>query len=200
MFTSRAEYRILLRQDNADDRLTPKGRVLGLATAEAESRHGLKVSVREELIGLLERKLLRTEVVNPILERCGSSAVSESQRASQLLLRPQVSLEDLLPVLPEAKRILGRAPEDLRGEVVESAEILVKYGGYIAKARQAADRLLRQGSVRLRGRVDYSQVTALSYEAREKLRRIDPLTIDQAARIPGVSPSDISVLMVLLNG
>lgn len=198
MFTSRAEYRILLRQDNADDRLTAKGRVVGSVSAEAASRHEAKARLRDDALRILESRLLKMDRLNPILERLGSTPAAESIKASQALARPQVHIDDILPLIPDLRRLADEAG-DLRDEVLESAEINIKYGGYIAKEKQQADKMLRHNNIPLRGRIDYQSVKALSFEAREKLTRIDPATIDQAMRIPGVSPSDISILLVLLG-
>ncbi len=198
MFTSRAEYRILLRQDNADERLTEKGRVLGLVSDEQYSWYKKKMKMRGRLLGILERKLLKRDELNPILEHLGTSETCESLRAEQVLARPQVHVKDLLPVMPEVGRLLDEAGETGE-EISESAEIEIKYGGYIEKERLQADKILRHNNIQLRGRIDYSSVMSLSYEAREKLKRIDPATVDQAMRIPGVSPADISILLVLLG-
>ncbi len=198
MFTSRAEYRILLRQDNADERLTEKGRVLGLVSDEQYSWYKKKMKMRGRLLGILERKLLKRDELNSILEHLGTSETCESLRAEQVLARPQVHVKDLLPVMPEVGRLLDEAGETGE-EISESAEIEIKYGGYIEKERLQADKILRHNNIQLRGRIDYSSVMSLSYEAREKLKRIDPATVDQAMRIPGVSPADISILLVLLG-
>lgn len=198
MFTSRAEYRILLRQDNADDRLTAKGRAVGSVSDEAAHRHATKARLRDDALRILESRLLKMDRLNPILERLGSTPASESIKASQALARPQVHIDDILPLIPDLRRLADEAG-DLKSEVLESAEINIKYGGYIAKEKQQADKMLRHNNIPLRGRIDYQSVKALSFEAREKLTRIDPATIDQAMRIPGVSPSDISILLVLLG-
>lgn len=198
MFTSRAEYRILLRQDNADDRLMQKGRDVGSVSYEAINRHDLKKLLREECLRVIENKLLKMDRLNPILERVGTTRATESIKASLALSRPQVHISDLLPIIPELGKICDKAG-DLSDEVLESVEINVKYGGYITKEKQQAEKMLRHNNIPLRGRIDYKNVKALSYEAREKLSRIDPATIDQAMRIPGVSPSDISILLVMLG-
>lgn len=198
MFTSRAEYRILLRQDNADDRLTEKGRALGSVSAEANERYKNKSQLRDSLISLLENRLLKLDRLNPILTQLGTTPALESQRATQVLSRPQVSLKDLLPIIPQVDKLLS-GYDDLREEILESVEIHIKYGGYIAKEKQQAQRVLHSNNIQLKGKIDYEKATALSYEAREKLKRIDPETIEQAQRIPGVSPSDISVLLILLG-
>lgn len=198
MFTSRAEYRILLRQDNADDRLTEKGRALGSVSAEAYERYRTKSQLRDSLISLLENRLLKLDRLNPILTQLGTTPALESQRATQVLSRPQVSLKDLLPIIPQVDKLLS-GYDNLREEILESAEIHIKYGGYIAKEKQQAQRVLHSNNIQLKGKIDYDKATALSYEAREKLKRIDPETIEQAQRIPGVSPSDISVILILLG-
>ncbi|MDD5815465.1 MAG: tRNA uridine-5-carboxymethylaminomethyl(34) synthesis enzyme MnmG [Bacteroidales bacterium] len=198
MFTSRAEYRILLRQDNADDRLTEKGRALGSVSAEAYERYRTKSQLRDSLISLIENRLLKLDRLNPILTQLGTTPALESQRATQVLSRPQVSLKDLLPIIPQVDKLLS-GYDNLREEILESAEIHIKYGGYIAKEKQQAQRVLHSNNIQLKGKIDYDKATALSYEAREKLKRIDPETIEQAQRIPGVSPSDISVILILLG-
>ncbi len=198
MFTSRAEYRILLRQDNADDRLTEKGRGLGLVSNDQYSWYQNKVKLRTKLLEILERKLLKQEVLNPILEKIGTTPATESLRANQVITRPQVHIDDILPLMPEVEKLLDKNKQ-LADEVKESAEIEIKYGGYIQKERQQADKILRHNNIPIRGRIDYAKVTSLSYEAREKLIKIDPATLDQAMRIPGVSPADISILLVLLG-
>lgn len=198
MFTSRAEYRILLRQDNADDRLTEKGRALGSVSAEAYERYRTKSQLRDSLISLIENRLLKLDRLNPILTQLGTTPALESQRATQVLSRPQVSLKDLLPIIPQVDKLLS-GYDNLREEILESAEIHIKYGGYIAKEKQQAQRVLHSNNIQLKGKIDYDKATVLSYEAREKLKRIDPETIEQAQRIPGVSPSDISVILILLG-
>lgn len=198
MFTSRAEYRILLRQDNADDRLMDKGRTLGLVGDERYSHYVKKVSLRERLLGLLERKLFKADEINPVFARVGTTSAVESQKAVSALMRPQVRIADIEGLMPELSNLFNGA-EEFRAEVCESAEIAVKYSGYIAKEREQASKMIRLNSIPLRGRLDYSKISSLSYEAREKLIRIDPATIDQAMRIPGVSPADISILLVMLG-
>lgn len=198
MFTSRAEYRILLRQDNADDRLMKKGRALGLVGDELYSHYERKVNLRERLLGLLQRKLFKVDEINSIFARVGTSMAVESQKAVNALMRPQVRIADIEGLMPEL-RTLFEGAEDFKEEVFESTEIAVKYSGYIAKEREQASKMIRHNSIPLRGRLDYSKISSLSYEAREKLIHIDPATIDQAMRIPGVSPADISILLVMLG-
>lgn len=198
MFTSRAEYRILLRQDNADDRLTEKGHSIGSVTEDAYARYLRKKNLRKEALKIVENKLLKMDRLNPIFEKLGTSHATESIKASQAIARPQVHISDLIPLMPEISKLSERSG-DLSDEILESVEINIKYGGYISKEKQQAEKILRHNNIPLRGRIDYKNVKALSYEAREKLMRIDPATIDQAMRIPGVSPSDISILLVLLG-
>ena len=198
MFTSRAEYRILLRQDNADDRLTEKGHAIGSVTEDAYARYIRKKNLRNEALNIVENKLLKMDRLNPVFEKLGTSPVTESIKASQAIARPQVHIYDLIPLMPEISKLSERSG-DLTDEILESVEINIKYGGYISKEKQQAEKILRHNNIPLRGRIDYKNVKALSYEAREKLMRIDPATIDQAMRIPGVSPSDISILLVLLG-
>lgn len=198
MFTSRAEYRILLRQDNADDRLTEKGHAIGSVTEDAYARYIRKKNLRNEALNIVENKLLKMDKLNPVFEKLGTSPATESIKASQAIARPQVHISDLIPLMPEISKLSERSG-DLSDEILESVEINIKYGGYISKEKQQAEKILRHNNIPLRGRIDYKNVKALSYEAREKLMRIDPATIDQAMRIPGVSPSDISILLVLLG-
>lgn len=198
MFTSRAEYRILLRQDNADDRLTEKGHAIGSVTEDAYARYIRKKNLRNEALNIVENKLLKMDRLNPVFEKLGTSPATESIKASQAIARPQVHISDLIPLMPEISKLSERSG-DLSDEILESVEINIKYGGYISKEKQQAEKILRHNNIPLRGRIDYKNVKALSYEAREKLMRIDPATIDQAMRIPGVSPSDISILLVLLG-
>ena len=198
MFTSRAEYRILLRQDNADDRLTEKGHAIGSVTEDAYARYIRKKNLRNEALNIVENKLLKMDRLNPVFEKLGTSPATESIKASQAIARPQVHISDLIPLMPEISKLSERS-SDLSDEILESVEINIKYGGYISKEKQQAEKILRHNNIPLRGRIDYKNVKALSYEAREKLMRIDPATIDQAMRIPGVSPSDISILLVLLG-
>ena len=198
MFTSRAEYRILLRQDNADDRLTEKGHAIGSVTEDAYARYIRKKNLRNEALNIVENKLLKMDRLNPVFEKLGTSPATESIKASHAIARPQVHISDLIPLMPEISKLSERSG-DLSDEILESVEINIKYGGYISKEKQQAEKILRHNKIPLRGRIDYKNVKALSYEAREKLMRIDPATIDQAMRIPGVSPSDISILLVLLG-
>ena len=199
MFTSRAEHRILLRQDDADMRLTEKSYRLGLATQE---RYDLMCSKREQMDALTEfcrQFTVKAAVVNPMLETRGIQPLSQGQRLYDLLLRPQVNMAMLAEALPELRTQLGNLEEARRDEIIEAAEIAIKYQGYIERETLIADRVARLDNVTLKGKFDYSQILQISTEARQKLQAIDPETVGQASRIPGVSPSDINILLALLG-
>ena len=199
MFTSRAEHRILLRQDDADMRLTEKSYRLGLATQE---RYDLMCSKREQMDALTEfcrQFTVKAAVVNPMLEARGIQPLSQGQRLYDLLLRPQVNMTMLAEALPELHTQLGNLEEARRDEIIEAAEIAIKYQGYIERETLIADRVARLDNVTLKGKFDYSQILQISTEARQKLQAIDPETVGQASRIPGVSPSDINILLALLG-
>ena len=199
MFTSRAEHRILLRQDDADMRLTEKSYRLGLATQE---RYDLMCSKREQMDALTEfcrQFTVKAAVVNPMLEARGIQPLSQGQRLYDLLLRPQVNMTMLAEALPELRAQLGNLEEARRDEIIEAAEIAIKYQGYIERETLIADRVARLDNVTLKGKFDYSQILQISTEARQKLQAIDPETVGQASRIPGVSPSDINILLALLG-
>ncbi len=200
MFTSRAEYRILLRQDDADMRLTPRGATIGLASPE---RLAALVSKRRERDSLLEWAANHTvkmgEKINSHLTELGTTPLTASTRLADLLRRPQLNFRNLADFLPQLRKRLDQIPEERREEIVEAAEILIKYSGYIDRERELAEKGKRLEYVKLPADIDYSQLHALSTEARQKLEAIRPATIGQASRIPGVSPADISILLVLLH-
>ena len=198
MFTSRAEYRILLRQDDADMRLTPLAYGIGLAD---EHRYALvedKRRLRDGLIDYCRRTTVTPREVDPLLERVGSSLLSQSLRLHDLVLRPQLSLQLLAEQLPGLRSQIGQLPGDRREEIVEAAEILMKYSGYIEREQAIADKLRRLEDVRIPAAFDFLSISGLSTEARQKLDRIRPGTIGQASRIPGISPSDVNILLVLM--
>lgn len=197
MFTSRAEYRILLRQDDADMRLTPRSYQLGLATQERYDRVVAKREIRDNLIELARKTKVRADAVNSLLVESGSSPLTEGTRLFDLILRPQLTIDLLVPYVPALRKYIGTIPADLKEEVVEAAQILIKYQGYIDRERLIADKISRLESIRIKGKFDYDAISAISTEARQKLKRIDPETIAQASRIPGVSPNDINVLLLL---
>lgn len=200
MFTSRAEYRILLRQDNADARLTHIGYEVGLATEERMELCRSKYRQADLLREYIETARLTPAEANPMLERCGETPISQSQPMVALLRRVGVSIASLCEASPVLSRFIEENVETVRrDEIIESVEVAVKYAGYIERERQLADKLLRLDDVKLRGKLDYAALKALSTEARQKLAAIDPETVGQASRIPGVSPSDVSILLLLLG-
>ena len=199
MFTSRAEHRILLRQDDADMRLTEKGYRLGLATRE---RYDLMTAKREQidrLIDFCRETTVKANVINPLLEAHGMQPLTQGQRLHDLLLRPQLNVLMLAEAMPELRAQLDTIEPIRRDEIIEAAEVAVKYHGYIERETLIADRVARLDNVTLKGKFDYSQIHQISTEARQKLQAIDPDTVGQASRIPGVSPSDINILLVLLG-
>ena len=200
MFTSRAEYRILLRQDDADMRLTPLGYEIGLATRERYDAMQSKRAQRDALIAFCESYLVKgTEEMNAFLVENGTTPLSASVRLVELVKRPQLSITALACSLSRLAKEIGRMEEERREEIVESAEILIKYGGYILRERELAEKQSRLEYVRIPESMDFEGLTALSTEARQKLARQRPATIGQASRIPGISPADINVLLLLLN-
>ena len=198
MFTSRAEYRILLRQDNADMRLTPYAQQLGLATAERSARFEAKKRGIGEIIDFCRTFSVKPVRMNGFLESLGTTPLRSGCKLFDLINRPQISLENLSGEIGEFSEFLSRYSTD-REEIIEAAEIEMKYHGYIARERALADKMQRLEDIRIRGHFNYDEITQLSTEARQKLKAIDPETLAQAGRIPGVSPSDISVLLVLMG-
>ena len=196
MFTSRAEYRILLRQDDADMRLTPRAAALGLATPERVALLEEKIRERDALIAFIEGYSIRPDKINPQLEAAGLAPLRQGCKLVDLVLRPQLSILQLAEWVPALERQLARIPSR-REELIECAEILIKYSGYIERERQQAEKLERLEHVFIPETLDYSSIQALSTEARQKLECIRPTTIGQASRIPGISPHDVSVLLVL---
>ncbi len=198
MFTSRAEYRILLRQDNADARLTPIGYKLGLASQERYDRLVEKQERVDELIKYLKDTNVNPEVINSLLAENGTPEISNKSRLAQILTRPQISLVDMIKHVDELNSRWDMNDVMTR-EIAEEAEILVKYEGYIDKEREVADKLKRLEDVRLNPNFDYNSLHSLTIEARQKLTKHKPQTLGQASRISGVSPADISVLAVFLG-
>jgi tRNA uridine 5-carboxymethylaminomethyl modification enzyme len=196
MFTSRAEYRTLLRQDNADLRLTEKSYKLGLASEERLRLVEKKKTQAGELVGFFKKTSFIPNEINPILDAVGSKEVSQGDKLVKVFSRPRVKMEHMLQLESVADYV---SENDLGEEVLEQAEIQVKYAGYIEKERANADKLQRLENIRIPEDFDYMKLSSLSMEAREKLSSIKPATISQASRISGVSPSDISVLLVFLG-
>lgn len=199
MFTSRAEYRILLRQDDADMRLTPRGYEIGLATQERFDLMAEKREWRDRLIDFARNLSVKPAEVNSLLEEQGSSPLTQGVKLVDLIARPQLSLPLLVMNLDAVKEFVETIPAGRRDEIIEAAEILIKYRGYIERERANVDKLHRLEEVRIPERFDYESVKALSTEARQKLTRHRPATIGQASRIPGISPSDVSILLLLMN-
>ncbi|WP_417149689.1 tRNA uridine-5-carboxymethylaminomethyl(34) synthesis enzyme MnmG [Prevotellamassilia timonensis] len=198
MFTSRAEYRILLRQDNADIRLTPYAEKFGLATAERLQRFHAKKEKIGEIIDFCKQYPIKPNDINAFLEDVGTTPLQRGCKLFDLINRPQLSLLKLADVIAPFKEFLAAITSDAE-ETIEAAEIEMKYHGYIARERAMADKMQRLENIKIRGHFDYDSITQLSTEARQKLTSIDPETLAQASRIPGVSPSDISVLLVLMG-
>ena len=199
MFTSRAEYRILLRQDDADMRLTERAYRLGLATRERYELMLSKRSQRDAIIDYTKEFSIRASVINPSLEALGTAPLKQGVKLYDLILRPQLNIEKLSQVVAPFKHFLDTLEPERREEIIEAAEILIKYQGYIDRERVIADKIRRLENVKLKGKVVYNDIKSLSTEARQKLTRIDPETIAQASRIPGISPSDINILLLLLG-
>lgn len=199
MFTSRAEYRILLRQDDADMRLTERAYRLGLATRERYELMLSKRSQRDAIIDYTKEFSIRASVINPSLEALGTAPLKQGVKLYDLILRPQLNIEKLSQLVIPFKHFLDTIEPERREEIIEAAEILIKYQGYIDRERVIADKIRRLENVKLKGKVVYNDIKSLSTEARQKLTRIDPETIAQASRIPGISPSDINILLLLLG-
>ena len=199
MFTSRAEYRILLRQDNADTRLTPLGYDIGLASEERMKRVGEKQEYTNRVVQAIKDTPITPSQANPLLESLGTPPLQQRVKLVNLLLRPEVSINNVRSISPELEELFRSVPEELRDEVFSSAEILLKYQRYIEKEHDVAERILKFEDIPLPAGFDYYSLTALSYEAREKLSKMQPSTIGQASRISGVSPADVSVLLIHLQ-
>jgi len=196
MFTSRAEYRTLLRQDNADLRLTPRGFDIGLAKKERLIRMEEKEAKSDSFVNFFKETSVKPEEINPILDSVDSALVKQSDKMFKVFSRPKVTMDHMLQLDTVSGYVVDN---NLDREVLEQTEIQVKYSGYIAKEKNNADKLLRLENVKIPANFDYSKLKSLSYEAREKLNSIQPVTIAQAARVSGVNPSDISVLLVYLG-
>jgi tRNA uridine 5-carboxymethylaminomethyl modification enzyme len=197
MFTSRAEFRILLRQDNADSRLTRKGYDLGLASQERLDRLNEKEFLIQKIQETIHSHKTMPEEINPYLEKSGSSPINIKTSAQKILLRPQVNIHGLIENIPSLKDELAAVvPYDVFDEALESAEISIKYKGYLDREKEMAEKISKLENTKLREDFDYSQLKSISYEGREKLQKIKPRTIGQASRISGISPSDISVLLI----
>ena len=199
MFTSRAEYRILLRQDDADMRLTPLGHAIGLADDERLQLMETKRALRDNIIDFARNTTVRPAEVEQLLADSGSTPLTQGVKLYSLVQRPQLTIMSLAGVLPRLNALVESIPADRREEIVEAAEILIKYEGYIAREQSIADKLHRLEEVRLPVDIDYDSILSLSTEARQKLKLHRPTTVGNASRIPGISPSDVNILLLLMN-
>lgn len=198
MFTSRAEYRILLRQDDADMRLTEKSYQLGLAKAD---RFQILCKKREQInriIDFTEKFSVKASIINPALESLGTTPLRQGCKLVDLINRPQITLSNIAEHIAPFKQLL-HSIDDKKDEIIEAAEVRIKYQGYIDRERLIAEKMSRLESIKIKGKFDYDTLNSLSTEARQKLKKIEPETLAQAGRIPGISPSDINVLLVLLQ-
>lgn len=199
MFTSRAEHRILLRQDDADLRLTPRSYALGLATRERYELMQSKWKQVDSIVDFARDYSVKAALVNPSLDAQGLQPLRQGAKLYDLILRPQLGINLLATMIPELQERLDLLEDSRREEIVEAAEIRIKYHGYIEREQLIAQKIGRLEHVKIKGKFDYSSIHALSIEARQKLERIDPETVGQASRIPGISPSDINILLLLLG-
>ena len=198
MFTSRAEYRILLRQDDADARLTEKAYELGIAKRDRYDWWMEKKDAIERIIDFCANYPIKKDEINPKLEALGTTPLRAGCKLIDLVARPHLNLQNLSEIIPDLKAAM-EAPDNRKEEIAEAAEIKMKYKGYIERERLIADKMHRLENIRIKGRFKYSEIHEISTEGRQKLERIDPETLAQASRIPGVSPSDINVMLVLMG-
>lgn len=198
MFTSRAEYRILLRQDDADARLTERAYALGSARRDRYDRWMEKKRDIEEMELFCKTTSVKPAEINSALESLGTSPLREGCKLTDLISRPQLNMDTLAGIVPQLKEAMNR-PENRKEEIKEAVEIRIKYKGYIERERMVAEKMHRLENIRIKGRFNYAEMQQLSTEARQKLERIDPETLAQASRIPGISPSDINVMLVLMG-
>lgn len=198
MFTSRAEYRILLRQDDADMRLTEKAYKLGLVKQDRYEKLCSKREAVNNIIEFAKKFSIKAALINDALVQLGTTPLSHGCKLIDLIIRPQITIESIAEYIPSFKELLNKIT-DRKEEIIEAAEVLIKYRGYIDRERMVADKIHRLESIRIKGKFDYNSLNSLSTEARQKLIKIDPETLAQASRIPGISPSDINVLLVLLG-
>lgn len=199
MFTSRAEYRLLLRQDNADVRLTNCGHKLGLVSQNRFDLYTEKIFLRDELIAFCREHTVKGESINDFLVSKDTSPLKQNTKIESLIMRPQLSIFDLVEEVKPLKKFYAKIPENRRREIFEAAEIFIKYSGYIDRETSVADKMVRLEGIKIDMKFNYEEIASLSTEARQKLQKIQPKTIGQASRIPGISPSDINVLLILLG-
>lgn len=198
MFTSRAEYRILLRQDDADMRLTERSYNIGLAKQDRYEKMKSKRESIQHLIGFAQSYAIKANLINDALQQLGTTPLVRGCKLSDLINRPQITLKNIAEFVPAFKNELDKLT-DRKEEIIEAAEIQMKYQGYIDREKIIADKIHRLESIRIKDKFDYDQLNSLTIEARQKLKKINPVTLAQASRIPGISPSDINVLLVLLG-
>ena len=198
MFTSRAEYRILLRQDDADARLTEQAYEIGIARRDRYEWWLQKKANINRITDFCNNTSVKPDVVNGLLEQLGTSPIKGAARITDLVARPQVNFKNLSAVVPALKEAIEASP-NRQEEIAEAAEIKLKYKGYIDRERVFAEKMHRLEDIKIKGYFDYGRLHDLSTECRQKLERIQPETLAQASRIPGVSPSDINVLLVLMG-
>ena len=198
MFTSRAEYRILLRQDDADARLTERSHRIGLATTERLNHWLKKKESIEEIEDFCTKYSVKAAYINKAIEELGSTKLQKGCKLVDLIARPQLTINSLSEHIPALKTLLDKIT-DRKEEIIEAAEVKLKYSGYIRREREIADKMQRLENIKIRGRFDYDTILSISTEGRQKLKKINPETLAQASRIPGVSPSDVNVLLVLLK-
>ena len=203
MFTSRAEYRILLRQDDADMRLTELGYRIGLATQQRYDRMKDKADRIQQIIDFADNFSIKPVLINAGLEKIGTTPLQHGCKLSELLGRPQVSIKRLMPLIQPFQKAIDKICKDCSptriDEIIEATEVRIKYKGYIERERQMAEKMVRLENIKIKGRFDYMNMNQITIEARQKLTAIDPETLAQASRIPGVSPSDVNVLLVLMG-
>ena len=198
MFTSRAEYRILLRQDDADARLTEKAYTLGLATRERYDWWMQKKEHIERIEDFCRSYAIKPKEINSSLEALGTTPLVYGCKLIDLIGRPQLSIKDLATIIPALQYELD-VPKERKEEITEAVEIRIKYKGYIEREKMVAEKMHRLENIKIKGHFDYANLSAISTEARQKLTAIDPETLAQASRIPGVSPSDINAMLVLMG-
>ncbi len=198
MFTSRAEYRIILRQDDCDVRLTPRAYELGLASAERHHLLEQKLQNRDMIVDFIRNHSVKPAEINDLLSAKETSEIRQTVKLQDILLRPQINIYDLIEKVPELKAVCDKI-DIVKEETIEAAEIMMKYEGYIEREKGIADKIKRLENIRIKGVLKYDEIKSLSTESRQKLMKIDPETIGQASRIPGISPSDISILLILLG-
>ena len=198
MFTSRAEYRILLRQDDADARLTERSYQIGLAKKDRYDWWIEKKQAIEGIVDFCKNFPIKAKEINPALEQLGTTPLQFGVKLEELIARPQLNFQNLMPIIPQLCEFIDRLP-NRKEEIAEAAEIRIKYKGYIERERLVADKMHRLENIRIKGHFNYEELHGLSTECRQKLKAIDPETLAQASRIPGVSPSDINVLLVLMG-